>query len=463
MLLLREEVEYCKEKHTCFYVSDELGKSHPNGRHHKECQRGIYLSSLHFDFLNRMDEEITIFQRKVFIGHYDMRTALNLTSDFWYECDDIARQMQFYIGNLKSSSKIIELDSGSSYKFSEIVRQLIMDLSFEGRKFFGNESCLPNHKEEWEKFENQLAKCGSQFYPEANITCQNDPTRCLLPSELCDGFPQCPNATDESLDNCKDKFPKLATFECTKDISNNFSIPILALRCNGIKECPNGKDEEGCDLGTIITYTVLLPGLVICLTASIVVVYKTNPQLVDANVFLDVMYHISCPNEKSRKLIEVQNVRSRKVHNRKYYNDILESANGDEAEALNEIKKNVGPSVTKNLLEDIDCSKSFFKTLKVSLFAWIEKIPLKIRIVISITLSLYSHFGDIVKDILMLITIGRLTQGGDFFLAWVSILAMTNTKYFQNMLISDLLLTGCLPCDSLLFGLCKSSCQPCNV
>ena len=91
-------------------------------------------------------------------------------------------------------------------------------------------------------------------------------------------------------------------------------------------------------------------------------VYKTKSHLIDANVELDALYGLSCPKEKSRKLIEVQNVRSRKVHNRKYYNDILESANGDKAEALNEIRKNVGPSVTKTLLEDIDHSKSFFKT-----------------------------------------------------------------------------------------------------
>ena len=97
-----------------------------------------------------------------------------------------------------------------------------MDLSFEGRKFFGDENCVP--KKEWEEFENRVAKCGNQVYPHATIPCKNDPTRCVLPSEMCDGFPQCPNATDESLDNCSHKFPSSATFECTKAISNNFTI-----------------------------------------------------------------------------------------------------------------------------------------------------------------------------------------------------------------------------------------------
>ena len=303
-----------------------------------------------------------------------------------------------------------------------------MDLSFKGFwKYLEHKNCLS--KKEREETEKGLIKCGNQMYPEATIPCQNDLTRCLLPSEMCDGIPQCPNATDENLHSCSDKFPS-ANFECTKVI-NGIHIPSPAYKCNGIKECPDGSDEKDCELGTIITYTVILPVFGICLTAAIVVVYKTQPLLRDVNPEVDASVHyISSPKEKSHKLIEFQNVRSRGIHNSKYYNDMLESTNGNQAEALNEVKKNVGPSVTKNLLEDIKSSnlKSFYETLKASLFGLIEKIPLKIRIVILITKRLFAHFGDIIKDVLVLITLGRLTQGGDFFLAWVSILA----KHFEN-------------------------------
>ena len=389
--------------------------THPNGRHHRECQKTSLLSNLYFDFLNRMDEVNNMFEGKVFATKKSVQITNDLPNSLWFDCNGYGWSDHIGVYGMTYINEPFTLFQ------KNIVRYYAMNLTFEGRKFFEDENCVPRKKRE--DFESRMAKCGSQWYPNATIPCQNDPTRCVLPSEMCDGFPQCPNATDESLHNCSHKYSS-ATFECTKYVGNGFSIPILAFRCNGIKECSNGADEEGCFLLGIITYSVLLPGFVICLTAAIVVVYKTKSHLIDANVELDALYGISCPKEKSRKLIEVQNVRSRKVHNRKYYNDILESSNGDQAETLNEIKKNVGPSVTKTLLEDIDRSKSFFKTLKVFIFSWIEKIPWKIRIVLSITKSLFTHFGDIIKDVLLLITIGRLTQGADFFLAWVSILVI---------------------------------------
>ena len=475
MLFSRDEMEYCSEQNSCKEEAGfELGMTHPNGRQHKECQDIELLSSSHFDYLNRMDEATNLFDQKLFTTKDSRTDAINVTSDLKYDCNgfygDIftyskdttgittilgpyqTHKMPYALsspnytfsikflfkGQFPASTQIqtnsdnnnikIRIKSGAIVNPVDILRQVHMDLSFEGRKFLEDENCFT--KKERVKTENELTKCGNRMYPEATIPCQNDPTICLLSRELCDGFPQCPNATDENRDSCPHKFPS-NTLECTKVINNGIHMPFPAYKCNGIEECKSqdGADEKDCELGTIITYTVLLPGFGICLTAAIVVVYKTKPHLRDINPEVDASVHyISSPKEKSQKLIEFQNAKNREVHNRKYYNDMLESSNGNQAEALNEVKKNVGPSVTKNILEDIDCSKSFYKKLKAALFGLIKKIPLKIRIVILITKRLFSHFGDIIKDVLVLITLGRLIQGGDFFLAWVSILA----KHIEN-------------------------------
>ena len=198
-------------------------------------------------------------------------------------------------------------------------------------------------------------------------------------------------------------------------------VPILAHKCNGVAECEDGSDEKDCSLDTVtIVCGILTPGLVLCLSAAVLVIYMVKPQQTPAE--LDAMYQITSPREAKKKIIALQNSKARRVHNKFYFRYHLNQANGNKGEAINTIKSEVGPSVTKNLMEDIDTSKKSSNFVKRSFFALsslIEKVPVKTKSIITITKKLYSHFGDIAKDILVIITIGRLIQGGDFFLYWV--------------------------------------------
>ena len=78
-------MKYCLEQNSCpNEVEFELGMTHPNGRHHKECQAKALMSSSHFDFLNRMDEATNMFNQTLFVTTKD--SAINVTSVLDYAC-----------------------------------------------------------------------------------------------------------------------------------------------------------------------------------------------------------------------------------------------------------------------------------------------------------------------------------------------------------------------------------------
>lgn len=70
---------------------------------------------------------------------------------------------------------------------------------------------------------------------------------CIPEEMFCDGIPQCPDLSDEIFELCIDYFPTTATEICpAKDIFNNKTIKIKAVKCNGVFECKDQLDEENC-------------------------------------------------------------------------------------------------------------------------------------------------------------------------------------------------------------------------
>ena len=66
---------------------------------------------------------------------------------------------------------------------------------------------------------------------------------------------QCFGGEDEHIELCNHTFPKAATVKCFEPYRpNNSSIVIMAIRCDGRKECKDGRDEYKCD----IPFTYLL-------------------------------------------------------------------------------------------------------------------------------------------------------------------------------------------------------------
>merc|ERR1711971_19429 len=79
---------------------------------------------------------------------------------------------------------------------------------------------------------------------------------------LCDGRCQCPDCEDEDFKFCKSSFPKEATEKCLEAHRPNRSpvVEILAIRCNGNKECKDGRDEHKCNVSLKVLLWLLSIG-----------------------------------------------------------------------------------------------------------------------------------------------------------------------------------------------------------
>ena len=76
----------------------------------------------------------------------------------------------------------------------------------------------------------------------------------------CDGIFHCLYGEDEEFELCKDTSPKEATIECVeKRLPGTIDVTIMAIPCNGIVECRDGRDEncEEDKLILVISITLL--------------------------------------------------------------------------------------------------------------------------------------------------------------------------------------------------------------
>ena len=55
------------------------------------------------------------------------------------------------------------------------------------------------------------------------------------------------NGEDEQFDICEETYPEEATIKCVENRLEGFNVTIMAIPCNGIKECRNGEDEDHCE------------------------------------------------------------------------------------------------------------------------------------------------------------------------------------------------------------------------
>ena len=93
--------------------------------------------------------------------------------------------------------------------------------------------------------------------------CDNS-TKCIYSDYICDGHRHCQDGQDESIDECKSRniFSKQATVLCLEDNRpEKYPVVIMAIPCNGKRECKNGEDVIGCDISIIYLLLALLIGL----------------------------------------------------------------------------------------------------------------------------------------------------------------------------------------------------------
>ena len=97
--------------------------------------------------------------------------------------------------------------------------------------------------------------CQAQFYFGNKSQCESQKmhhcpksNQCIWQDWVCDGFVQCLEGDDEDFDLCygRRSFPEGATFKCLEAKRFGYNVTILATKCNGIEECKDGIDEDGC-------------------------------------------------------------------------------------------------------------------------------------------------------------------------------------------------------------------------
>ena len=70
--------------------------------------------------------------------------------------------------------------------------------------------------------------------------------QCIWQDWVCDGFVQCLEGDNEDFNLCYERgsFAKGATLKCTEAKRFGYDVTILATKCNRIKECKDGIDED---------------------------------------------------------------------------------------------------------------------------------------------------------------------------------------------------------------------------
>merc|ERR1711860_237206 len=89
---------------------------------------------------------------------------------------------------------------------------------------------------------------------------------CTKKSLTCNGLVDCFHGEDEAFELChKESFVEAATIKCIESNRNGDKIEILAVPCNGIRECQDGSDEDNC--ATMLHFTIVT--MMTCCTTAV--------------------------------------------------------------------------------------------------------------------------------------------------------------------------------------------------
>ena len=172
---------------------------------------------------------------------------------------------------------------------------------------------------------------------------------------------------------------------------------------------------------------------------------------------------------KNQVLVQQIESKKRKILNTHYFKRVQRRTLGHNyAQALNTIKHQFGPLTAQTIISDSKEAKTklvWHKKVTKKLNSWKEKLGKKIPVRVSGGYSmgrrLFSHYKDMVKDVVFLIVIGQLVKDGEMFLQWVS----KNFKFLSILLkyvvdFLGILVHGRMPHITLLSSILESGIPP---
>ena len=120
---------------------------------------------------------------------------------------------------------------------------------------------------------------------------------CIEKSKLCDGIFHCLWGEDEQFDECKNTFPEAATIKCIEaDRPPWINITILAIPCNGERECLDVNDEN-CESNWYITFGTMIIFFILISFGWFYIHFSTGSS---RNKFYELHEHIQQTDERNK-------------------------------------------------------------------------------------------------------------------------------------------------------------------
>ena len=208
---------------------------------------------------------------------------------------------------------------------------------------------------------------------------------CLHPKLRCDGHPQCPGAEDEDPDLCytnhfRNKIEKI--YSCQSIVYENMRV--YATRCNFVKECVNGEDEEGCEVKIeqniiigVVCLIIMFLYLALSLSAYRNVAQKLdNQENEDTKLNLqDIIKilegHLNIQDETAANILLLNSIHTRTVVEKKtiflqFYDLVAEKQSQNESEIYHYLKTNFDPSIVQLTIDSKfpGCTEGFKNRLE---------------------------------------------------------------------------------------------------
>merc|ERR1719318_2213886 len=255
--------------------------------------------------------------------------------------------------------------------------------------------------------------------------------KCVHPSLVCDGHPQCEHGEDEDLHRCYDKLVETGDIKGTATlVCSSIMYPkmmTVATVCDGIEECEGGRDENWiCTNNKIPFYGVLVFSFLILsfvfaskwfrqkkLKIEAVNINALLPKL-DEDMFLENHGEQKFGNSINvilKRTILLDHKDARILTNRQYYNLELGAHGGDVAKTKCCIKNYLDPSIFQTVVEDIE--PGLIRKFTPWLETFLEKIDERkwMRWLLRKVKEVSTIYIDLSKDFLLVISITMAIGG----------------------------------------------------